>query len=372
MTGASRFLIVSWDGGGNTQPAVNLGARLIAAGHRVKLMGWESMRTRAAATGVQFASYPSVPPWPADLAFEDALDDRLAPALNGAPVRDDILTDAKGFAPDVVVVDCMMQAAWDASRELALPAAVLVHLPYYASMYEWGDERTRAEKAGFLDQVGAVLVLVPPGFDLPCAVPANTSYVGPITDPTPSQTLDPDDARLLTEPGHPWVLLSLSTTLQGQEVALPGILASIAKLPIRVLLTLGGVLPPSAVHAPANVTVRGFIPHESVLPHMAAVITHGGLSTITAALTAGVPLLCIPQGRDQFDNARCVAASRVGRRIDPDAPASEIATNLQGLLEDDSARREARRFSDVISNLGRGDAATRKVIELAESSSTQS
>src|ERR1700756_2218112 len=74
MTGASRFLIVSWDGGGNAPPALNLASRLVAAGQRVMLLGWESMRARADAAGAEFSSYPSVAPWPRDLAFEDALD----------------------------------------------------------------------------------------------------------------------------------------------------------------------------------------------------------------------------------------------------------------------------------------------------------
>ena len=110
--------------------------------------------------------------------------------------------------------------------------------------------------------------------------------------------------------------------LQGQAKALPAMLDAIAALPVRVLLTLGGVLPLSPVDPPPNVTVRGFVPHDLVLPHMAAVISHGGLSTITAALTAGVPLLCIPQGRDQSDNAERVAASGSGVPSLPTHPRS--------------------------------------------------
>jgi hypothetical protein len=121
-----RFLIVSWDGGGNTPPALNLGARLARQGHQVRLLGWESMAPRAAAAGVEFATYPSVPPWPPELAFEDALEERLLPALAGPATRDDILTEANGFAPDVVV-DCMMDAGLEAAHVLGLPCAVLVH-----------------------------------------------------------------------------------------------------------------------------------------------------------------------------------------------------------------------------------------------------
>ena len=61
----SRFLILSWDGGGNTPAAYNLGARLVRAGHRVRMMGWHAMAARAAEAGLEFTTYPSVPPWPA-------------------------------------------------------------------------------------------------------------------------------------------------------------------------------------------------------------------------------------------------------------------------------------------------------------------
>jgi hypothetical protein len=90
------------------------------------------MASRAAAVGVEFATYPSVPPWPPELAFEDALEERLLPALAGPGTRDDIVAEAKGFAPDVVVVDCMMDAGLEAAHVLGLPRAVLVHLPYCA------------------------------------------------------------------------------------------------------------------------------------------------------------------------------------------------------------------------------------------------
>ena len=114
-------------------------------------------------------------------------------------------------------------------------------------------------------------------------------------------------------------------------------------------------------------TVRGFVPHDLLLPHMAAVISHGGLSTITAALAAGVPLVCIPQGRDQSDNAERVAASGVGRAVATDAPAAQIACALTELLADPAALGAARRFAEVIAGLGGGDAATREVAGLARS-----
>jgi UDP:flavonoid glycosyltransferase YjiC (YdhE family) len=367
MSGRKAFLIVSFDGGGNAPPAINLGARLVRRGHLVRLLGWQSMATRAATAGLEFGTYPSVPPWPPDLMFEDAWEDRVLPALNGPATRSDILADSHRFAPDVVIVDCMMNAGLEAARILGVPTAALVHLPYYALLHEWGDQATQAAHARAFDATDAVLVLVPPGFDPPGRLPSNTIYVGPINDPDRRAALDPHDAALLDEPGDPWVLLSLSTTQQGQAAALPRLLDAVATLPVRVLLTLGGVLPVSSVDAPANVTVRGFVRHDLLLPYMAVVISHGGLSTITAALTAGVPIVCVPQGRDQWDNAARVVATGVGRQVAPDAPVTEITKALADLLADTAARQKARRIADVIAGLGGGEAATLEVERLARS-----
>jgi UDP:flavonoid glycosyltransferase YjiC (YdhE family) len=63
----SRFLIASWDGGGNTPSAFNLGSRLVRRGHRVRMLGWATMATRAASAGIEFAGYPTVPRWPEEL-----------------------------------------------------------------------------------------------------------------------------------------------------------------------------------------------------------------------------------------------------------------------------------------------------------------
>jgi UDP:flavonoid glycosyltransferase YjiC (YdhE family) len=138
----------------------------------------------------------------------------------------------------------------------------------------------------------------------------------------------------------------------------------VARLPIRVLLTLGDVLPPDAINSPPNVTVCGYIPHDLLMPHMAAVVSHGGLSTITAALAAGVPLVCIPQSRDQPDNAKRVVASGVGRAVDKNAAPAEIAAAIEAVLTDPAIPDKTSHFANVIAGLGRGNVAARKVAGL--------
>ena len=366
MSDRGKFLIASWDGGGNTIPGFNLGSRLARRGHRVRMLGWSSMAGQAAVAGIEFTAYRSVPPWPDDLTQDDGWE-RLVPLLHGPATRDDILAEAAAFAPDVLVVDCMLGAGFGAARQLRLRTAVLMHVLYQPFVGAWGDHVMDASVAGLLAEADRVLALVPPGFDEPGQLPANTSYTGPISRPVPQRSpgeLCAADLGLLASPGDPWVLLSLSTTRQGQAQALPRMLAATASLPVRVLLTLGGVMPADAVDAPANVTVCDYVPHEQVLPHMAAVISHGGLSTIMASLTAGVPILCIPQGREQPINAARVAACGCGLVAPPASTAREIAAALDGLLRDEPSRVAARRFAATIAALGAGERAADEVESL--------
>jgi UDP:flavonoid glycosyltransferase YjiC (YdhE family) len=361
---ARRFLIVSWDGGGNTPPAFNLGTRLIRRAHRVRILGWDSMAARAAAAGMEFASYRSMVPWPASLRMDDALD-RLEQLLHCEATRDDIIAETTVFGPDVLVVDCMMGAALAAARQLQLPTAVIVHLMYSDFVDGRFDDLMHGSVQELLAETDRVLAVVPPGLDAPIEVPRNTMYVGPIAHPDfGCDAAMPADRTMIARPGDPWVLLSLSTTLQGQSEALPIMLAAVESLPVRVLLTLGGVIGRESVVAPPNVTVRDFLPHDAVLPYMAAVICHAGLSTITAALAAGVPIVCIPQGRDQHNNAARVASSGAGRVVDPQASAAEIATAVAGVLRDDGARAAAQCLAAEIASLGRGETATDEVERL--------
>jgi len=295
------------------------------------------------------------------------------PLLHGARSRDEIIAEAENFAPDVLVIDCMLGAGFDAARQLRIPAAVLVHVLYGPFVHLWGDQIMAASVKDLLAGADRVLALTPPGFEEPADVPANTRFVGPITRPGAPGHADRADAPDLapfTQPGDPRVLLSLSTTEQGQAQALPAMLAAVGSLPVRVLLTLGGVLPADAVTVPPNVTACGFVPHDAALPYMSAVISHGGLSTIMTALAAGVPLVCLPQGREQPLNAERVAACGAGQVVAAGAGAAEIAAVITAVLRDGSARAAAQRFAAEIAALGAGESAAQELEQLAEAGQT--
>jgi UDP:flavonoid glycosyltransferase YjiC (YdhE family) len=78
------------------------------------------------------------------------------------------------------------------------------------------------------------------------------------------------------------------------------------------------------------------------------VVTHGGHGTVMRALAHGVPLLCMPMGRDQADNAVRVAARGAGLTLAPAAPAEEIRVALARLLDEDAFHDAARRLGAAV------------------------
>jgi hypothetical protein len=321
------------------------------------MMGWDTMAVRAAAAGLEFTTYPSVAPWPPGVRHED-LWDPMRTALFGSATAADVEAEARSFGADVAVVDCMLTAGYAAAERLGLPVVSLVHVRYAPFVHEWGNEVLETDVAALLDASRSVLALQPPGFDPPVQLGSGVTAVGAVLPPGPPAPRDPVLAERLAEPGNPWVLLSLSSTLQGQAEALPGMLRALGVLPVRVLLTLGGVLAPESAPVPGNVTVCGFVPHLAVLPHMAAFLTHAGMSSVTTALAAGVPLVCVPQGRDQPLNAARVDELGAGLMVAPDAPAEELAEAVRTILTESRFRAAAQRLAASAASVGNGALAT--------------
>ncbi len=54
---------------------------------------------------------------------------------------------------------------------------------------------------------------------------------------------------------------------------------------------------------PANVRVERFVQHGPILARAAVAVTHGGMGATQKALSAGVPCVVVPFGRDQLEVA---------------------------------------------------------------------
>jgi UDP:flavonoid glycosyltransferase YjiC (YdhE family) len=67
-----------------------------------------------------------------------------------------------------------------------------------------------------------------------------------------------------------------------------------------------------------------------------------------AALAYGVPLLCLPMGRDQHDNAARVAACGAGIVLSADAGVEEIGHAIQELLTKPDYQVAAERMAAIM------------------------
>lgn len=121
--------------------------------------------------------------------------------------------------------------------------------------------------------------------------------------------------RAFLEAGPAPVVFTLGTTVvhlakDFYQVAADAALA----LGQRAVLLTGGTPPP---RAPADrVLALDYAPHASVFPHAAAIVQHGGVGGCAEALRAGVPVLTIPVGFDQPDNAERLSRMGVGAVLD--------------------------------------------------------
>jgi MGT family glycosyltransferase len=198
--------------------------------------------------------------------------------------------------------------------------------------------------------VDRLLVLTSRAFELPqVRPPAHVRYVGPQLPPPPEPL---ESARTWREPpgpdGHPLLLVSLSTTDQGQLNLLQRLLQAIAPLPVRALVTLGPAIAPHRLCPPPNVMLETFVPHAAVLPRASVVVTHAGHGTVMAVLRAGVPVVCLPMGRDQPAVAQRVTHHGLGLNIDPNSSVGQLSAAIRQVLDQPRYRQATQRMAEAI------------------------
>jgi len=370
-----RFLFVSWDGGGNVPPALALAQKLVRRGHDVTFLASRSLEPATAAAGATFRGFNEMPEWGSNPGgrFED--DSYLGDLWFGPGVGKDVAAELERERIDALMIDFMVSSALAVAERSGLPTAALVHTLYhlhvekgarYAEQWAQWLHPVNETRGSFnlapidsgghpWDTADVVLATMPKEFDRPIKnSPANVHYVGPVFLDV---TTGPANVQLPSNSSDPVVLVSMSTTYQRQEAVLQRVIEAMAELPVRGLVTTGPSIDAGAFMPPANVTVTSYIDHQTVLASVAAVVTHAGLSTVMAALAHGVPLLCLPMGRDQNANAERVVVCGAGQTLNPEASSAEIRAALKEVLGSPLIRSRAKRMQAIIRRGGNGSRA---------------
>lgn len=401
----TRYLLATWEGGGNVPPELGVARRLVERGHQVHVLADPPVEGPAKAAGCTFSPWVTAPhrtslapeddllrDWeftnPLKL-FKHALDVFIAgPADRYAA---DTRATIAAQRSEVLLADMMMFGASFAGEAARIPCAMLVPnismrpakgvpplgpgfprakgllgrlrdgLLRSISARVWRGALPRLNRAraalalepiddlwGYCDRLARVLVLTSPSFDfLPPELPANLRYTGPVLD-DPSWAGTTWTSPWPASNTDPLILVGLSSTYQDQRATLERIVTALARLPVRALVTMGPALAGEPLVSPSpNVVIVQTAPHAAVLPHCAAANTHCGHGTTMRALAAGVPLLCMPMGRDQNDTAARVVDRGCGARLKPTASPAAIEKAMRRVLEPRYAEG-ARRMRDTL------------------------
>jgi MGT family glycosyltransferase len=401
---SKQYLFAMWEGGGNVPPLLGVVRRLVARGHAVTVLGDPTIRAEAEHVGASFRPWQLAPHRTSLRPEEDLLRDweTKTPFAMLRNFRDKFITDpAPRYAadtlaaidavrPDVLATEYTIYGAYMAAEARRVPTVGLVpniwplpaagappfgpgFLPARTFLGAMRDRFFRgivvstfdkalpalnetrrglglAPVASFFDQAlraEALLVLSSPAFDFSSRfVPPNVRYVGPILDDP--QWVEPWTPPWAKENQDPLVLVGFSSTFQNQGATLRNVVKALGTLPVRALVTLGEQLEDDEAESTGAVFVVRSAPHAEVLRHAAVAITHCGHGTTMKALAAGVPMVCIPMGRDQDDTAARVVHAEAGVRLKPKASPAAIARAVRRVLEDERFRTGARRLADTI------------------------
>ncbi len=399
-----RALFTTYEGGGHVPPALTVARKLQERGAEVLFVSDEATRPAAERAGLPFEPWRTAPNRSVQAAADDPLEDWKARAPWGVvrAVCDAVMTGPAGryaadtldlierFRPDVVVsmellLGCMA-AAERSGTPLALLTGNLWSLPtredvppfgpaFRASDAKWARNRdafTRrligrwydaglpalnaaraqiglAPLAHVLDQVDAaelILLGVARALDWGGAPPpASFVYAGPLLS-VPEWVNETAPAAAADE--RPLVLASLSTTFQDQTPVMRRIIEAMGRLPIRGIATLGPAMRVEDVPRPPNVEVVASASHDELVPRCAAVVCHGGHGTVLRPLLYGVPVLCLPMGRDQPENAVRIAARGAGLTVPSGSSPGRIAAALRRLLDEPTYGEHARRLGSAV------------------------
>ncbi len=113
----------------------------------------------------------------------------------------------------------------------------------------------------------------------------------------------------------------------------------------RALLLAGEQAERLRATVPETIGVFDYVPHHLVMPRASVVVHQGGIGTTGQALRSGRPMLVVPFGQDQPDNARRCRRLGVARAIARPRYSVDRAVRDLSVLLDDPAY--ARRAADV-------------------------
>ena len=180
--------------------------------------------------------------------------------------------------------------------------------------------------------------------------PSNTIITGfPFYDRKDGQPPPPELLRFLDE-GEPPILFTLGSSLVWIAKNFYRVSIEAAqKLGKRALLLIGDKRNLPQTKSPDGIAAFDYAPHSLVMPRASCIVHQGGIGTTGQALRAGQPMLIVPSGQDQPDNARRCVRLGVGRTLSPARfTVPRVVSELSELLDNPTYREQAAKVGQQV------------------------
>lgn len=374
-----RVVVVAGPEAGHAFPAIALCLRFLAAGDAPVLLTGSQWLDTAAAAGIEAYELAGLDP-----EASDDVDDAGA-KIHQRAARMAVLNQSvlQQLHPDLVVSDVITVCGGMAAELLGVPWAELSPHPLYlpsrglppigsglapgtgvggqlrdAVMRSFTARSIRAggrQRAAARTGIGLAardpgprrrLIATLPALEVSRPDwPAEAVLVGPLHFEPTADVLD------VPSGGGPVVVVAPSTAITGAaglaEVALEHLVPG-RTLPVGsrlVVSRLGG----NEVPVPPWAAV-GRVRQDELLRHADLVVCGGGHGMLSKTLLAGVPMVVVPGGGDQWELANRVVrqgSARLVRPLTADALTAEVAEVLSEPRYREAARRAARGINEV-------------------------
>jgi MGT family glycosyltransferase len=339
----ARFLFVVPPFFGHISPTLSIGASLIARGHEVKWLGLTPLAAKHVPAGGEYI-LPE-----AELAEHQEQIARIlkrqddGPSCSGPEVMKLALEETyvpiarlmmpglsnfvDAWKPDVIINDCITFAGALCAHIKGIPSVTTTPVPpdvmgdtanSAPKIFEWQQNLVKGLQQEFgvygddivihshkLNMVFTSQAFA--GFDEPMP---HMKFVGPVKG-RPNEA--PFDWERLAKATTPKVFVSLGTLLVDiRKEFFQKLITAFENQPVTIIAATN---PDIFEVWPDNFIVNGFVPQAELMPHMDAVICHGGFNTVNDTFINGLPMLITPIAYDHFHTAKLIENSGAGLSI---------------------------------------------------------
>ena len=378
-----RVLFTSRPGVGHLYPLLPLARAARNAGHSVLVAAAEAHRADVEGTGLGFA------PTRHDKVDLVALHRGLAPDqirpfmfkerfadVELAERLPDLQGLVRSWRPDLVVHEPAEFAGTLAAAAARLPHATVsfgpmlqpdvLELAAASAARHWTAAGVEPDAtAGMYTHL--YLDICPPSLQVP---KMGSVPVAHLLRPVPFGADGGADSEELAALVGPVVYFTLGTAYGRDAGLFRMIIEGIAPEAGTVIVTIGGLIDRQDLGLPpANVQIHRFIPQAQLLPRCDLVVTHGGSGSMLGAMSAGLPVLMLPQGADQFYNAERILAAGAGLVLRPlEVGVESVRDAVRALLTDPAFGVRARKIAAEIAAMPPPEAALRHLEDLVSRS----